>query len=131
MVIDTRANVLIDQETWAKLPSGVNLEHTNTMPYNGPPLKICGQFKAEISCGGKSTTDTIYVTEGRAGNLLSCQSASTLGLIGLVYWGLTPQQQPGSYQGGEMMMKSVFWWRKPEYPEETTDLRQVRNHQCQ
>ena len=40
---------------------------------------------------------------------------------GLVYWGLTPQQQPGSYQGGEMMiMKSVFWWRKPEYPEETS-----------
>ena len=39
----------------------------------------------------------------------------------LVYWGLTHQQQPGSYQGGEMiMMKSVFWWRKPEYPEETT-----------
>ena len=38
-----------------------------------------------------------------------------------IYWGLTPQQQPGSYQGGEMMMmKSVFWWRKPEYPEETT-----------
>ena len=24
------------------------------------------------------------------------------------------EQQPGSYQGGEMMMmKSVFWWRKP------------------
>ena len=42
--------------------------------------------------------------------------------FGLVYWGLTPQQQPGPYQGGEMMMKSVFWWRKPEYPEETTDL---------
>ena len=44
-----------------------------------------------------------------------------------MYWGLTPQQQPGSYQGGEMMMmmmKSVFWWRKPEYSEETTDLRQ-------
>ena len=46
--------------------------------------------------------------------------------FGLVYWGLTPQQQPGSYQGGEMMMmKSVIWWKKPEYPEETTDLRQV------
>ena len=44
----------------------------------------------------------------------------------MVYWGLTSQQQPGSYQGGEMMMmKSVIWWRKPEYPEETTDLRQV------
>ena len=24
-----------------------------------------------------------------------------------------------------MIMKSVFWWRKPEYPEETTSLRQV------
>ena len=23
------------------------------------------------------------------------------------------------------MMKSVIWWRKPEYPEETTDIRQV------
>ena len=43
----------------------------------------------------------------------------------LVYWGLTPQQQPGSYQGGEMKMKSVFWWRELEYSEETTDLRQV------
>ena len=29
--------------------------------------------------------------------------------FGLVYWGLTPQQQPGSYQGGEMMMKSGFF----------------------
>ena len=34
--------------------------------------------------------------------------------LGLDYWGLTPHQQPGSYQGGEMMMmKPVFWWRKP------------------
>ena len=42
------------------------------------------------------------------------------------YWGLTPQQQPVSREGGEMMMtKSVFRWRKPEYPEESTDLRQV------
>ena len=29
-------------------------------------------------------------------------------MIGLVYWGLTPQQQPGSYQGGEMMMMNQF-----------------------
>ena len=43
-------------------------------------------------------------------------------------WGLTPQQQPGSYQGGdgEMMRKSVSWWSKPQYPEETTDLRHCR-----
>ena len=29
-----------------------------------------------------------------------------------------------------MMMKSVIWWRKPEYPEETTDLRQVARVSC-
>ena len=30
--------------------------------------------------------------------------------FGLVYWGLTPLQQRGSYQGSEMMMmKSVIW----------------------
>ena len=45
-------------------------------------------------------------------------------MVGLL--GFNAPQQPGSYQGGEMMMmKSVLWWRKPEYPEETTDLRQV------
>ena len=46
---------------------------------------------------------------------------------GLVYWGLTPQQQPGSYQGGEMMMMKCHFhlWRKPVHPGETTDLREV------
>ena len=56
-------------------------------------------------------------------NLSKCRFRKRFGL--LVYWGLTLQQQPGSYQGGEMMKSVFFWWRKPEYPEETTDLRQV------
>ena len=45
-------------------------------------------------------------------------------LLGGLVWfrGLTPQQQPGSYQGGEMMMKSVFWWRKPEHPDFSLDV---------
>ena len=52
----------------------------------------------------------------------SCKDWGWFGLLGFI----TPEQQPRSYQGGEMMMiKSVFWWRKPEYPEETTDLWQV------
>ena len=58
----------------------------------------------------------------------------------MVYWGLTPQQQPESYRGSDddddgdddddddndmMMMKCQFhWWRNPEHPEETTNLRQ-------
>ena len=69
--------------------------------------------------------NTLYLAGTQAcPTLVRCQ-------IGLVYWGLTPQQQPGSYQGGEMMMmKSVSWWRKPEYPEETTDLRQVTDETC-
>ena len=37
----------------------------------------------------------------------------------LVYWGLTPQQQPGSYQGGDDDDEISF------LVEETTDLRQV------
>ena len=40
-------------------------------------------------------------------NLVSPVMITGFGLV-LVYWGLTPQQQPGSYQGGEMMMNSVF-----------------------
>ena len=35
-------------------------------------------------------------------------TVSRLGLVYLVYWGLTPQQQPGSYQGDEMMMNSFL-----------------------
>ena len=62
---------------------------------------------------------------GNSGNFL-LERALQEGKFRLVYWGLMPQQQPGSYQGGEMMMmKSVFWWRKLEYPEETTNLQQV------
>ena len=39
-----------------------------------------------------------------------------------------PKQQRGSYLGHEMMMMMKYQfhlWRKPEYPEETTDLQQV------
>ena len=44
--------------------------------------------------------------------------------FGLFFGGVMPQQQPGSYQGGEMLI-SVFWWRKPEYLEETIGPWQV------
>ena len=30
-----------------------------------------------------------------------CLYTDSLQAIGLVYWGLTPQQQPGSYRGGD------------------------------
>ena len=75
----------------------------------------------------KGTRKTLYIYKIRSPWIRPREVSDNLAPrpVGLVYWGLTPQQQPGSYQGGEMMMKSVFWWRKPEYPEETTDLRQV------
>ena len=62
------------------------------------------------------------MSEVRPFPIVELQSFQAKGLLGV--------KQPGSYQGGEMimmmiMMKSVLWWRKPEYPEETTDLRQV------
>ena len=40
--------------------------------------------------------------EGSGG--IRCMGGGSIRLVCLVYWGLTPQQQPGSYQGGEMMM---------------------------
>ena len=82
---------------------------------------VSGCLSSVVGGGGSSGWDR--PSKGLVAGFRCIYAAS--GSVGLVYWGLTPQQHPGSYQGGEMMMKSVFWWRKPEYPEETTDLRQV------
>ena len=89
------------------------------------------ETKAEIN--KKPNKDEVEAMIGmslskiKAPDMEEVNKAITEQTDGLVWFrGLTPQQQPGSYQGGEMMMmKSVFWWRKPEHPEETTDLRQV------
>ena len=82
-------------------------------------------FVTEMTFAGHKLQDKgINVTAEKVQAVLEAREPGTV--TDLVYWGLTPQQQPGSYQGGEMMMmKSVVWWRKLEYPEETTDLRQV------
>ena len=80
--------------------------------------QACPDPETETS-GLRSTNNTIKIR--------SEENVSGLRIIRINDWFigvLTPQQQPGSYQGGEMMMmKSVFWWRKPEYPEETTEVR--------
>ena len=42
----------------------------------------------------------------------------TSSIKGLVYWGLTPHQQPGSYRSGDYDDDDEnVWWRKPDYPE--------------
>ena len=53
---------------------------------------------------------------------ISHSKIQCLSWFGLVLLGFNASATAGSYQGGEMIMKSVFWWRKPEYPEEITDL---------
>ena len=89
-----------------------------------------------VHCGGPLWWSTVVVPGkvgvngaggGEAKVTLSSTDAGWFGLVwfGLVYWGLTPQKQPGSYQGGEMMMMKSVLVGDPEYPEETTDLRQV------
>ena len=81
MIIDTGANVnIIDQITWSKLPTGINLEYADVpiRPYNAPPLELCGKFTAKLTVNGKSISDTIYVTSGSSGNLLSRKAAEEL-----------------------------------------------------
>ena len=89
---------------------------------------------SDISFPKERAVSPSHITERRGGREEEQEGGGGNKREGLVYWGLTPQKLPGSYQGGEMMMmmmmmmammmmmKSVFWWRKPEYPEETTDL---------
>ena len=46
---------------------------------------------------------------GPAGRLARPENCPVLYIPdGLVYWGLTPQQQPGSYQGGEMISRELI-----------------------
>ena len=52
-----------------------------------------------------TTFETLALSSWHGGGGASRTLVETNGL--LVYWGLTPQQQPGSYQGGEMMMKPM------------------------
>ena len=49
-------------------------------------------------------------------------------LLVQVYWGITYTSATAKVisRGGDDDEECQFyWWRKPEYPEETTDLRQV------
>ena len=75
--------------------------------------------------GGGGRGAAALPNSGKTVGEIRAKQEEKIGLVWFGFRGLTPQQQPGSYQGGEMMMKSVFWWRKPEHPEGTTDLRQV------
>ena len=45
------------------------------------PLPVLGEVKAKVSVGNAQTTTTFSVVDGNAGNLLSFNTSSELGLI--------------------------------------------------
>ena len=84
MIVDTGANVnILDQPTFQKLPSHVNLSPTgiSITPYGAPPLNIFGKFRAQVFSESNSTIATFYVTEGTSGNLLSRDTSVKLKLV--------------------------------------------------
>lgn len=75
------ADNVIDTTTYTQLHDNVTLQPTRKQLFafgQTTPLKMIGQFLAEISVNGSTTNAVFYVFDGKACNLLCSDTASKL-----------------------------------------------------
>ena len=86
--VDTGATIdLIDSHTYQQLQHKITLgkSHTEVYSYGSDtPIKLKGQFQAQIESKKQYTVSQVHVANGSGGNLLSAKSAQDLGLIQMV-----------------------------------------------
>ena len=97
--MDTGATInLIDSNTFERVQHKVTLRKSNTKVYaygSDTPLKLKGQFQAEIESKKQYEVAQIHVANGSGRNLLSAKTAQDLGFIQLVNKITTlPKQAP-------------------------------------
>ncbi|KXJ24314.1 Uncharacterized protein K02A2.6 [Exaiptasia diaphana] len=86
LLIDSGASInLLDEKDFNSLQPRPSLEQTNVkiFPYQSTvALPILGKFKAHIEATNAMTTEaTFFVTQGKAGSILSWRTSECLGLI--------------------------------------------------
>ena len=86
--VDTGATIdLIDSHTYQQLQHKITLRKSHTKVYSygsDTPIKLKGQFQAQIESKKQYTVSQVHVANGSGGNLLSAKSAQDLGLIQLI-----------------------------------------------
>ena len=86
--VDTGATIdLIDSHTYQQLQHKITLRKSHTKVYSygsDTPIKLKGQFQAQIKSKKQYTVSQVHVANRSGGNLLSAKSAQDLGLIQLV-----------------------------------------------
>jgi len=85
VMLDTGSPVeIITERDYNRYKNKPALEETQIRIYpylSQEPLKLYGKFRAKIECCGRTTDTTVYVAEGDADALLSCNTSEELGLV--------------------------------------------------
>jgi len=106
LTVDTGATIdLTDSNTYENLKHKVSLHKSHTKVYSygsNTPLKLKGQFQAQIETKKQFAVSQIHVSCGSGRNLLSAKTAQDLGLIQIVNKiSLLPEQSTHNQASGQ------------------------------